>query len=169
MSSPKIRVQGEFDKPIVAQSGTVFLRAEYNYDMFTASLESGLKCEDPSLTRQSEAEDADINVLVKRFGLGQPLPQGVRMPQSGDFTGVSNFHEAMNVVIAARESFAVMPAEVRSRFGNDPGAFVDFCLDEKNRDEALKLGLVEKPLPVVEEPPVRVEVVAPVAPAAPVK
>ena len=48
----------------------------------------------------------------------------------------------MNAVIAANNSFAAMPAEIRARFNNDAGAFVDFCADANNRDEAIKLGLI---------------------------
>ena len=66
----------------------------------------------------------------------------VRMPEYGDFTGVFDFHSAMNAVAMANESFEAMPADVRARFHNDPQEFVSFCMDDKNMDEARKLGLV---------------------------
>lgn len=120
----------------------VFVRAPYNYDVDKASDESGLKCEDESLAKQQFAEECDINTIVRRFRITGELPSNVRMPTYGDFTEVTDFHSAMNAVAAARESFEAMPAEVRARFNNDPGAFVDFCSDDKNRAEAEKLGLV---------------------------
>jgi len=58
----------------------VFVRSPYNYDMAKASVESGLACEDASRAVQSQREDADINVIVKRFGLTGQLPQNVRVP-----------------------------------------------------------------------------------------
>lgn len=120
-----------------------FLRSAYNYDRDKASDESGLDCSvEPSLTQQSFRDECDINVLVARFGLGAPLPQGMVPPVFGDFTGVDDYQSALNAIMAADERFMQMPAQVRSRFGNDPQQFVEFCSDENNRDEAVKLGLV---------------------------
>lgn len=109
---------------------------------FSPSDDVGLECRDPSLAKQSFAEEVDINTIVRRFGLTGQLPENVRMPTYGDFTGLSDFRDAMNAVVAARESFDLMPAAVRARFHNDPAEFVDFCSDSKNQDEALSLGLI---------------------------
>lgn len=134
----------------------MFIRSPYNYDRFAASRESGLLCDDPSLTVQSDAEDADINVIVARFGITGQVPVDVRVPLEADFVDVFDFHTAMQAVRAAEESFAEMPANVRERFRNDPGLFVDFCLEEKdgvlvNLEEMRKLGLaVDKPAPLPE-------------------
>lgn len=122
---------------------TPFLRTAYNYDMNEAGDETGLDCSvEPSMTKQSFAEEADINTIVRRFGLTGQLPENVRMPTYEDFTGVTDFKSAMDALALARESFEEMPAHVRERFDNDPHQFVEFCSDEKNRDEAVKLGLV---------------------------
>lgn len=130
-----------------------FVRAEFNYDMDAASKASGLRCEDESLAVQSAAEETDINTIVRRFGLSGQLPSDVRAPTYGDFSEVVDFRTAMEAIRLARESFESMPALVRTRFHNDPGEFVDFCSDEKNRDEAIKLGLiVPAVLPPVPEP-----------------
>ena len=122
----------------------VLVRAPFNYDADQASLDSGIACEDPSLAHQSFAEDADINTIVRRFGLTGELPSGVVAPVYGDFSGVVDFHSAMNAIAKANESFDAMPAEVRYRFGNDPGRFVEFCSDPANQVEAENLGLVFK-------------------------
>lgn len=120
----------------------MFLRTPYNYDTMEASDASALVCDDPSLAQQHMKEESDINTIVRRFGLTGELPSGVRMPQYGDFTGVTDYHSALNAVIAAQDSFAQLPADIRTRFGNDAAAFVDFCMNEENRAEAEKLGLV---------------------------
>lgn len=119
-----------------------FLRTPYNYDTNKASDESGLACKDPTLAKQSFAEDADINTIVRRFQLTGELPKDVRMPTYGDFTGISNFHEALNAIAIAEESFYAMPAQIRARFDNDPEKFVAFCSDDNNRKEAERMGLV---------------------------
>jgi len=138
-----------------------FLRSGFNYDRSVASNASGLKCEDVSLARQSEAQDADINEIVRRFGITGQLPSNVRVPSFGDFSGITSFHEAMNVVAEAQEAFMLMPAEVRSRFKNDPEQFLDFVYDEDNRAEAEKLGLVLPKVEVLPDKPVEVVVVTP--------
>lgn len=129
----------------------VFLRTEFNYDMNLAGDESGLKCMDPTLTKQSFAEEVDINTIVQRFHITGELPQNVRMPAFEDFTGIFDFHGAMNAIAQARESFDAMPAEVRARFHNNPAEFVDFTTNTKNLAEARKLGLV--PPEELPEPP----------------
>lgn len=120
----------------------VFLRTPYNYDTNEASDASGLSCPEPTLAQQHAREETDINTIVRRFGLTGELPNNVRVPRYGDFTAVSDYQTAMNMVMEANQAFMQLPADVRSRFNNDPGALVDFMSDDSNRAEAEKLGLV---------------------------
>lgn len=126
----------------VPAKGYVFFRTPYNYDMEVVSNETGLYCADESLAIQSAREEVDINTIVKRFGLTGSLPEDLKMPQSGDFTGVPDFHAAMNMVRSAQEEFLKVPADVRARFGNDPGAFMAFLDDNGNYAEAKRMGLL---------------------------
>lgn len=121
----------------------MFVRSAYNYDRDQVSMDTGLLCEDPSRTRQEFAEECDINTIVRRFGITGEVPTNVRMPMHGDFQELVTFQDAMNALVAAQRSFADMPADVRARFGNDAGVFVDFCSNPDNLDEAIKLGLVK--------------------------
>lgn len=121
---------------------SIFIRTPYNYDTDEVSNETGLVCLEPTMAQQQFRDEADINTIMERFGRTGELIAPVRMPQYGDFTGVSDYHTAMNAVIEAQTSFDALPAKVRARFDNDPGRFVEFCLDDNNRDEAVKLGLV---------------------------
>lgn len=118
-----------------------FFRTPFNYDRSAASSESGLVCEDVSRAKQSFREECDINTIVERFLHTGDLPEGVRVPQYGDFTGISDYQSALHAVQAASEAFMAFPADVRARFGNDPGVFVDFCSDPANLPELRKLGL----------------------------
>lgn len=122
----------------------MFLRTPYNYNMDDVSRETGLSCADESLAIQSAAEDADINTIVRRFGLTGELPGDLQMPQSGDYVGVGDFHQAMNVVRQANEEFLRIPAEIRARFSHDPGLFTEFFENPSNYDEAVRLGLALK-------------------------
>lgn len=135
-----------------------FLRSAFNYDMDAASDRTGLTCDDPSLAVQSSRDEVDINTIVRRFGLTGQLPAEVSIPQYGDFSEVVDFHSAMNLVSQAREGFDRMPPQVRARFSNDPGVFVDFCSDPDNADELVKLGLRIPPI-IQEVKPIKVEVI----------
>ena len=119
------------------------VRNPYNYDSDEASRVTGLLCQDVSLSVQDQAEEVDINTIVRRFGLTGKLPaEPVVAPQYGDFTEVVDYQTALNAVIAADEAFMQMPADVRARFSNNPALFVDFCSNDANREEAKKLGLL---------------------------
>ena len=72
------------------------------------------------------------------------MPENVRVPQYVDFEETFDFHSSMNVIRAAEEAFNAMPAEVRDRFQNDPGRFLEFANDASNYEEALKMGLAIK-------------------------
>lgn len=126
-----------------------FLRAPGNYDADAVSLETGLEIDgsipEENLTQQQFKEECDINVILERFGQTGELPTSSRMPVSGDFTGVSDFQSAMQLVRQAEESFMGLPAKVRAEFGHDPQRVLEFLEDPANRDKAVELGLVEKP------------------------
>lgn len=120
----------------------VFVRSPFNYDTDQASDEAGLRCDDPSLAQQHQAEEADINTIVRRFGLTGQLPVIPYPPTYADFDGVFDYHEAQNLIRQAQESFMALPAEVRTRFDNDAGKFVAYCSEAGHEDELRKLGLL---------------------------
>lgn len=127
-----------------------YVRGAYQYDVDSASMEAAIdQSGELSMTQQQFAEDADINTIVRRFGLTGQLPENLNMPQSGDFEYATTFHESMNVVRRAQEEFMRVPAETRARFNNDPARLIAFIEDGRNRDEAIRLGLVPKPPEVV--------------------
>lgn len=106
------------------------------------SEETGLECKDPSLAVQEQRDDADINNIVRRFGLTGELPVASRVAlPEGVFYDNCDYRECLDVVNAAQKSFASMPASVRNRFGNDAAAFVEFAENPDNLDECIKLGL----------------------------
>lgn len=126
-------------------------RAPGNYDVRAASLEAGLACPEPTLTQQHHAPDTDINLIVKRYVQTGLLPQTQLQPLYGDFQTLS-FHDAQNRIRAATEAFMKIPAEIRSRFDNDPGKFVDFASKPENADELVRLKLRDPPPRAVPPP-----------------
>lgn len=130
-----------------------FVRNPYNYDTNAVSDETGLKCEDPTLTQQQFVEESDINYIAERYGLTGELPTVLNLPRYGDFSGIFDFQTAQNAVRAAVEQFMTLPAKLRSRFDNQPQKLLAFLEDPENRAEAEFLGLVKKQEPETAQPP----------------
>lgn len=134
----------------------VFVRSALNYDTDEASIEAALFCTDESLTLQSQAEDADINVMLKRFGVTGMLPQARHLPSYGDFSDIGDYRSALDALRAADEAFYSLDADIRARFRNDPAEFLDFTSNPDNVEELRKMGLADPIPPDVVQ---RVEVV----------
>lgn len=100
-----------------------------------------LYCADPSLAVQSQKDEADINNILRNFGVTGTVNVPVVLPSYGDFDGIDDYRSALEAVKAAQDSFAALPSNVRERFHNDPGAFLEFCDNPKNLPELRALGL----------------------------
>ena len=73
-------------------------RKHFDYDVEKASDEAVVVDQGVSLTVQSMAEDADINVMMSRFGIGDKMPVNPRVPVFGDFSGVGDYKSALAAV-----------------------------------------------------------------------
>lgn len=112
-----------------------------HYDADAASKASALRGFSKGVTQQQFKDDADINRIVARFVKTGLAPVNSRPPLPGDYLAITDFHTAMQAVRQGEEAFAALPANIRLRFHNDPGRFVDWVLDENNKAEAESLGL----------------------------
>lgn len=129
---------------------------EQLYDLKGRSDECGLVCDEPSRTVQADAEDADINTIVRRFNITGQLPAGgIRVPEFADYEDVFDFHSAQLAILVAEQTFMQIPADVRARFHNDPGEFLHFAADPGNIDALREMGLaMPKPVEIVPVVPV---------------
>lgn len=115
---------------------------------------SAIDCSDSEdMTLQSFAEDADINVLLRRFGVTGELPISRRVPFTGDFSSVQDYQSALNLTLEAERSFLTLPSELRKRLDNDPARYIEWMQDPANAEEIYTLGLAERkaapePIPV---------------------
>lgn len=105
-----------------------------------------------SLTRQSDAESADINVIMNRFEKTGVMPVNAREAVFADVSQIGSFRDAQDAIIRGQEAFMALPAAVRARFENDPVQLMDFASDPANLPELVKLGLVEAAAAAVEPP-----------------
>jgi len=126
-------------------------------------MDYALFCDDPSLTRQEFAEEADINSIMAKYQKTGLVPGTDRQPMYGDFADLPSYMEAQEIILRADAAFSALPAEVRRRFDNDPAEFVEFASDPKNIDQMRVWGLAE-PLDEPEAP--ESPPAAPPAPAA---
>lgn len=117
------------------------------------TLLDGVGNDGPVFTQQSGKDECDINLIVESAKRGADLSQRVRgTPMYGDFTNLPDYRSALLMVNKARDMFMGLDAFVRERFGNDPGRLLDFLSHDENREEAIKLGLIELPkVPVPDE------------------
>lgn len=116
-----------------------------------------VRCETvgPTMTRQEFKEDCDINRILGQYRkTGMIAHRNTHQGQYGEFAKM-DFHEAMNFVVETQEMFETVPSDVRSKFGNDPGAFVDFVTNSDNLDEMREMGLAppQRPEPAPPAPP----------------
>lgn len=104
-------------------------------------------CLEPTLTKQSFKEECDVNEILKRAANGEDLSARLnsRVAQYGDFTNIPDFRESMNLIARANRMFMELDWQLRERFANDPAKLIDFLQDPANREEAVKLGLVNAP------------------------
>lgn len=108
---------------------------------------SAIDCSnDPGVTQQAPAEETDINVIIKRFGItdGSQLPY---WPDSraiyGDISGYPDDPtELANMMRSAELNFLRLPADVRERFSS-PDRLIKFLDDPKNEKEAIEMGLLK--------------------------
>lgn len=93
-----------------------------------------------SLTQQQFKDEADINVILKRFQ-ENPQPdlrtgEGPRVPLWGDFSSIPDVKSAHAIFQQAEASFCSLPSELRARFNNNPVEMLAFC--ESATPEKLK-------------------------------
>lgn len=102
----------------------------------------------PSKTQQHEMDSVDVNKIMSRYqkvGITyNKLPPSQRGIY-GDFTQIQTFQEAHQAIVDARAGFMTLPSTVRARFENDPQQLFNFLNDPNNQQEAIDLGLIDKP------------------------
>lgn len=115
----------------------------YAYDADAVSKATGLFCPEETLTQQNTREQTDINYIVATFARSGIMPQPTRLPTYGDFTGVSDFREAMQLVQEATDAFNSLPADARAYFDNDPANLLDYIENSPDPQILADLGLAE--------------------------
>lgn len=101
-----------------------------------------LRCDDATRTQQQFRDECNLNVLMARYVKTGTLPQSTRKALYGDFSTATDYQEAQDTILRARDQFAALPSNVRDRFKNSPAEFLSFVANPKNLDEMATLGLL---------------------------
>lgn len=99
--------------------------------------------EKPSKTDQSWKEDCDVNNIIRKFlKTGTITHVNNKKSAYADVSEIPDLLEAVLQIKDAQDIFDGLPSDIRKRFNNSPLDMVDFLQNEKNRDEAIELGLI---------------------------
>lgn len=108
---------------------------------------------DKSMTKQSMSDACDINKIMAKYErTGVITHARANAGFYADVSAVGDYHAAVLQVQAARDLFMSLPAQLRSRFDNDPGKYLDFVTNPENRDELVKMGLMKPPATAPAQP-----------------
>lgn len=96
-----------------------------------------------SLTEQAHLESSKIENIIGRMKRGQYVitPKAAMF---GEFDSADDFTSAQNKIISAKRAFDSLAPGIRAKFKNNPAELLRFLSDEGNREEAEKLGLIER-------------------------
>lgn len=116
-------------------------------------ISQGLTCPGKGRTKQSHKAECDINTIMARYKKTGLIDHMAR--SAGEYADVSgiDFQSAQLLVAGANSMFHGLPASIRARFDNDPKEFLEFMDNPANVNEAVELGLLAKPVAVVEGEP----------------
>lgn len=94
-----------------------------------------------SLTQQSMANEADINRIVKKYNPEEIV--GNRKPKFGDFSEIpTDLQDILQLAQQAKDSFALIPPEIRLRFNNDPAYFYQELQKPENNEQFKEWGIL---------------------------
>lgn len=110
-----------------------------------------------SLTRQADAKDCDVNVILDRFMKTGEMPwNGGKEAIYADVSDAGTFQEALQIVADAQTAFMGLDAKIRARFQNDPAQFLEFMENPDNYKEGVELGIYAKEEPKAPPAPPKV-------------
>lgn len=98
-------------------------------------------------------EEANINSIIAKYKRTKIAPEQRQNPIYNDFSTVESLQANLNQAKHAQEEFNSLPSHIRKKFQNDPKQLLEFVIDENNRDDAIKIGLIPKPEPIPETKP----------------
>lgn len=144
-------MSGDFYKSVISKD-VKSEKAEKPVQVVTKRKDGSIRVDhmnyEKTMTQQHFAEQCDVNRIMKRWLNGGPPP--VSNAARAVFKDVSHgmdYQSLLNVTMSVQDSFDSLPADMRSRFKNDPAELLDFVGNPANYDECVKLGLMDSDSP----------------------
>ena len=104
------------------------------------------------MTQQEFGYCLDINNIVE--GSYNPfVEEPSKVAEGMKVFSPNKIQEGMYQVAESKSLFNELPSKIRDRFDNNPVKLLEFLGNEKNREEAIALGLVNKPVIDTSIPP----------------
>lgn len=94
-------------------------------------------------TEQAHKAQTDVNQIISTYDKTGLITHVTKYEAKfGELSG-ADFKEYQDIITGAQKSFEALPAHVKKRFHQNPAELLAFMDDENNRDEAIKLGLID--------------------------
>jgi hypothetical protein len=93
------------------------------------------------LTEQSHKSQCDINHILRDYQRTGMIKHAKNNPGRYDDVSGADFESAMILVANAKSMFEGLPANLRSKFDNNPKTFLDFCQNPVNLPELNRMGI----------------------------
>lgn len=103
--------------------------------------------------KQSMKDDCDINKIMAKFQRTGAITHFNRHSPKYGFATSQDFADSMRIITSAQEMFNDLPSEIRTKFHNNPGEFLEFVQNPDNASEMETLGLTTKKSESPEELP----------------
>lgn len=100
-----------------------------------------IKFESYTRTKTEFKDECNVNNIIKQYARNGVQFQIPRPEDYGYHTGL-DFRESVEIVMEAQTMFDHLPSEVRTRFQNNPSAFLDFVQNPDNLEELETMGLM---------------------------
>lgn len=107
----------------------------------------------PSMTQQQFKDECDVNNILRKYSEYGHLDHVNRaQPRYMDCSSISahTFQEHLDFMMDFEDHFDSLPEEIRKRFDDDPSLMMEFLSDERNHEEAMRIGILKGEAPVVE-------------------
>lgn len=121
-----------------------FWKTPWNHDTDNEATASGTLNVEPSKTQTHQADDTNINTIMRRYGITGPEQLAPPPPSYAEFPEDWDMHTVIEIQRRAHDAFMQLPARIRAEFDNDLARYVGTVneLQKRGDVESLKaMGL----------------------------
>lgn len=95
----------------------------------------------PTRAQQHQKDEVDINQIMARYVKTGVIDHVAQYKGQYTENRETDYHSAMNLITRADQMFLDLPSQVREKFSNDPGKFLEFVENPDNHSKLTEMGL----------------------------